>query len=189
MDKEIFTIATFVNGKILHCAPIASGSDVYRVIIQLLATQPQSEAGKLFKEYEVWVTSEIIEDTLHLKNSPTLEEIKSFVEDFLRKRIESEKTLPVENGAYLSNKGTTFGNPRTFPLSLEDKPKLVKTTIMLPDSTHKWLRDYGHQKNIGLGEAIRRVVSDFQAGTVTTENAQQKIVDNSGVPSKNQNNE
>lgn len=185
MDKDTISIAAYVNAKIIHCYPVAPGSDLFRIIFDLYATQPPSEAGKLFKSYEVWVTREAVEDTQRLTREATQEDVKKFAIELLRGRCNDENRIPDEDGAYIPTASERFlGNPRTFPIDPSIKPKLVKTTIMLTEDTHRWLRNYGHQKNIGLGEAIRRVVSDFQAGTVTPETVSQSTsVDNAGVPS------
>lgn len=184
MGEEIITITPFVNAKILHCFPVAPGSDLFRVIFDLIATQPPSEEGKLFKSYEVWVTRSAVEDIQRLKGEALQEDIKKFAIELLQGRCKDENGIPSEDGVYIPTASEKYvGNPRTFPLDPSVKPKLIKTTIMLSEETHRWLRNYGHQKNIGLGEAIRRVVSDFQAGTITPENVDQtNVIDNSGVP-------
>lgn len=174
MDKDLISIASYVDAKIIHCYPVIQGSDLFRVIFDLYATKPPSEAGKLFKSYEVWVTRVAVEDVKRLPREATNEDVKNFAIEFLRTQCDNKNRIPDENGVYIPTASETiFGNPRTFPIDQSAKPKLVKTTIMLPEDTHRWLRNYGHQKNIGLGESIRRVVSDFQAGTVTPESVSQ----------------
>jgi hypothetical protein len=185
MDEVFISVTPYLNVQVVHCYPIERGSDLYRVILDLVATQPASEAGKFFKSYEVWVTREAVEDMLRMTTEATVEDIKKFAIDLLRGRCNDEDHIPDEDGAFILKAGEiTLGNPRTFLYKVPNKQKLVKTTIQLPEDTYKWLKDYGYERNAGLGESIRRLVANFQAGTVTRENVDdQKVQSTAGVPS------
>ncbi len=174
---------------VVHCAPVAIGSELYRVILEIRAIDPPSERGKLIKEYEIWVTEEKVEDSLKLYGVG-LSDVDKFAVDYFRQRyMDSQETVPEENGAFISNStGEIKGNPRAFWLKLseEDKRRKIKTTMMIPEDTLQWLREYSVSKGgIGVGESVRRLVADFQAGTVNPGQGQTNLdnsLDNSGVP-------
>gem|GEM_PF-6940718 len=190
--SNILKISPNINAEIVHCAPFRAGTDLYRVIIEFLATKPSSEAGKLFKEYEIWFPIEVVEDSLRLPKGAKFDDIVLFVENVLKNRFEkSENKIPEEGGIlFKSMYDTVIGNPNTFPFKLDNKTKLLKTTIMLPEDTREWLKTYGTLRNVGLGEAIRRVVSDFQAGTVSRESVSSvpKVQNTGGVADPNSKN-
>lgn len=154
-----------------HFAPVAVGSSMYRVILGLRSVKPKSEAGKLFKEYEVWVTQEAVEDELRLVKGANDNDILQYAIDLLRgrcsdtmKESSAHSPIPEENGVFIPKAGEKYiGHPATFPIKVTNREDLVKTTIQLPRSTLKWLKKYGVDRNIGLGEAIRRVMEDFIA--------------------------
>lgn len=162
--SHIIHLGPHKEAEVIHFAPIAVGSEIYRVIYEI------RPAGSkvLHKEYEVWVSQTYIKDYQKISN-PTQNNILKFTDDYLTKRYRhSNDNIPKEDGAYLTNEtGEIRGNPRTFSLKTSDKNRSIKTTLMLPVETHDWIVEYGKQKNIGLGETIRRVVADFQAGTAT----------------------
>lgn len=166
--EKIFSLSPSIAAHVTHFSPIAVGSELHRIIYEVYS-DPSQPSGGLLKFYEVWVSEEYIEDEKHLTHSVTEEEILDFANNHLLKRFkDSGNNVPVEKGAFLSKAtGVLHGNPTTFPLKVPDdeKPNFVKTTIMLPEKTQKWLKNYSHQKGIGMGEVIRRVVGDFQAGT------------------------
>jgi len=164
MNENIITIAPGINAHITYFAPIKQGSDLFRTIFEVYATTPPSEAGKIFKEYEVWLTREVVEDKKRLKKGATNEDIKNFAKEFLKERYDrSGRQIPEEDGAFISNAtNVVLGNPKMFPLEPSEKSKLLKTTIMIPEDVHKWLREYSYERSIGIGEAIRRVVMSFR---------------------------
>lgn len=166
MTRE-FNLNDSIGVHVIHFAPIAVGSEIFRLIYEIYThTTPP---GGVFKEYEVWVSETYVEDHDRLDHEPSMEEILNFANRYLSNRYKhSGNIIPAENGAYLTNEtGEIRGNPRTFPLKTEDKRRLVKTTLMIPEETHKWIKGYGEEKGIGMGETIRRVVADFQVGTAT----------------------
>ena len=174
MDK-IFELSPDVYAEIVYLDQYAIGSKLFRTIIELRTSSPKEQAGKLIKIYEIWATAEAIEDRMRLNKFPTRIEIENFVVKILKGRYHDEKGVPSEDGVYFpsaSEADILYGNPRTFPYKIpeKNKPKLVKTTVQLPVETLKWLKNYGVERNVGLGEAIRRAVSNFQAGTVSAEN-------------------
>lgn len=184
-----FLVSPQVRAVIVHCSPTAPGTDFFRSIIELYATEPSSEAGKLYKEYEVWVPLEVVEDRLRLSRGATIDDIYKFIKNILIGRYkDSSNKIPHENGIlFKSMYDIVLGNPNTFPLKLDDKKRLVKTTILLSEDTHQWLKEYGAMRNVGLGESIRRVVADFQLGTASRDNTQTTINNSpkGGVPELN----
>lgn len=161
-----FNLGDSIGVRVLHFAPIAVGVEIYRIIYEIRAIPTNA----ILKEYEIWVSDIYVEDHEKLDQSASLDEVLNFANGYLKLRYKrSENTIPKENGAYLTNEtGEIRGNPRTFPLKrISDKPRFVKTTLQLPPETHKWIIEYGKEKGIGMGETIRRVVADFQAGTAS----------------------
>lgn len=162
-----FELSKVISVYVDYFAPLAVGSSVFRVIYAIRET----ETNRLHKFYEVWLSQEYVEDKKQLTSEANKEDILEYANDFLRKRYkESDNVIPDEGGAFLTNElGESLGNPHTFSLKLSDKvkPKYVTTTIRLPEDTHRWLKGYGEKRNMGLGESIRRVVSGFQAGTIS----------------------
>ncbi len=156
-----------IAAHVIHFAPIAVGSEIYRVIYEVYSDP--SKRNFLLKEYEVWLSVSYVEDESRLSHEPTNDEILDFANNYLQKRYkQSKNNIPTESGAYLTNTtGEIRGNPRTFSFKMSDKTPLVKTTLMLPKETHKWLLSYADEKNIGLGETVRRIVGDFQLGTAS----------------------
>lgn len=168
-----FDLTEGISVDVDYFAPLAVGSSVFRAIYAIRETK----TGRLHKFYEIWLSQEYVEDKKQLSGA-SKEDILEYANDFLKYRYkESGKEIPKEGGAFLTNElGESLGNPLTFSLKLSDKvkPKYVTTTIRLPEETHKWLKEYGEEKNMGLGESIRRVVSGFQAGTISNESTEVK---------------
>lgn len=162
-----FNLSQYITVELDHFAPLAVGSEMYRVIYAIRETA----TGKLFKFYEIWLSQEYVDDKKRLSKSASKDEILLFANEYLQKRYkDSNNTIPEEGGAFLTNQlGESLGNPRTFSLKLTDqaRPAYVTTTIRIPEETHTWLRDFSKEKGIGMGEAIRRAVASSQAGTTS----------------------
>lgn len=170
-----FVVSSHISAEIIHCAPVAVGSDLYRVIVELRAKEPPSEVGKLLKEYEVWAPLVMVEDSLRLSLGATPEDVIEFAKRTVIDRVQdSDNHVPDEDGILFKSKYEVIrGNPNTFPLKVDDRQKLVKTTILLSEDTHKWLKEYGAARGVSMGDAIRRVVADFQVGTSTIKSENQ----------------
>ena len=187
---EEVSIVPYLSTTIVHFAPYSVGSDLFRIIFDIRAKKPKVERGKLIKQYEVWVTREAVEDIYRLQGGAKNEDIKKYAIELLQGRFrDSGDRVPNEDGTYRPKATEVYlGNPATFPYKIGEKPKLVKTTIMMEENAHKWLKEYSTEREIGMGEAIRRLVSDFQNGTANFEAQKYKnkiARDNSGVPPAN----
>lgn len=185
---EEIEIVPYLSVAIVHFAPYSVGSDLFRVIFDIRAKKPESQKGKLIKQYEVWVTREAVEDIYRLENGALNSDIKKYATEMLQGRFrDSGDEVPKEDGSYRPKATEIYlGNPSTFHYKIGQKPKLVKTTIMMEEGAHGWLKNYSAERDIGMGEAIRRLVSDFQSGTASFEAKKykkQKVMDTSGVPS------
>lgn len=175
--NKVIVLSPDINAHVIHFAPIAVGAEIHRVIYEIYS-DPTKPSGGLLKEYEVWLSETYVEDHDRLTHGAEPEEVLSFANNYVINRYRhSGNNVPVENGAYLTHEtGEIRGNPHSFALKTSDQTKLVKTTLMLPRDTIEWVKTYSDKKGIGMGEAIRRVVSDYQAGTVSSESVVQKEV-------------
>src|SRR3990167_11363336 len=135
--NKIFTLSDTIGAHVIHFAPIAVGSEIYRVIYEVYSDL--SKRNAILKEYEIWLSQTYVEDQDRLSHEATNEEILDYANRYLQKRYKfSGNNIPVESGAYLTNEtGEVRGNPNSFSLKTTDeKTKLVKTTLMLPKETH-----------------------------------------------------
>src|SRR3989344_4766271 len=173
MTIDEFNLNEDIFVQVIHFAPLAVGLEIYRVIFEIYTTKPSTG---LLKEYEVWLYDIYVADREHLANAPTKKEILNFAKNYLINRYKySGNIVPTENGAYLTNEtGEVWGNPRSFSIRTTDKTQPVKTTLMLPKETHKWLKTYAVKKEIGIGEVVRRLVASYNAGTASPESVIQK---------------
>lgn len=162
-----FELFNGISVDIEHFAPLAVGSEMYRIIYAI----KEVSTGRLHKFYEIWLSQEYVDDKKRLQRSATKDEILTLANDYLRKRFkESNNTIPSEGGAFLTNElGEALGNPRTFQLKLSDqvKPKYVTTTIRIPEETHRWLKVKSGETGLGMGDLIRQTVATSQAGTAS----------------------
>lgn len=161
--NKIFYLGNGIGAHLTYMNPVAIGSEIYRFIFEIYS-DPQ-KLNFLLKEYEIWVSKTFVEDYMHLDHDePKDEEMFGFAREYLINRYKlSSNNIPVEGGVYLTNiTGEVRGDPRTFSLNTRDNKRLVRTTVMLPPDTLDWLKKYKDEKNVDMGEAIRRAITAYQ---------------------------
>ena len=146
--------------EVYYAAPYRIGWDLFRIGIN-----QYNDEDQLLRNYEVWATLVVIEDTLRISRSLGHDDLVKFGVDFLKKRLE-QNPEPKENGAFVSNKGIYYGQHETFPGSLEGAELSVQTNIILPSPLHEWAKIESAKSKLSLSEIIRLGLQEYRTKTV-----------------------
>lgn len=146
-----------MNLLVEHAAPYRIGGDLFRIILKNF-----DEKGSVLHSYEVWATYEAVQDKLGISTAPTYEDLTKFGKDFLKGRLENPNFKNEEKGAYVTNQGVYYGDPKTFPGSLEGVDLLTQTNIILPSTLHEWLKVESAKSKLSLSEIIRIGLGEYK---------------------------
>jgi hypothetical protein len=104
------------NLDIVHAALVVPNGNLYRVIIN-----HDEQGGRLIRHYEVWVTTEAIQSKYSdVADRPDEEQLERFVISTYEDRLKETHDSPEEKGVFISSTQTMYGDPNTWPHSLED---------------------------------------------------------------------